>query len=62
MKGTAMKIFNFHQANCLFKNGCEIINMGISNTDKMPYVRFLADDKFKKYMKEWQERCKSLKK
>lgn len=57
-----MKIFNFHQANFLFKNGCEIINMGISNTDKMPYVRFLADDKFKKYMKEWQERCKNLKK
>ena len=62
MKGTAMKIFNFHQANFLFKNGCEIINMGISNTDKMPYVRFLADDKFKKYMKEWQESCISLKK
>ena len=58
MKGTAMKIFNFHQANFLFKNGCEIINMGYGQRDGKPYVKFVSNSLFEDKMKEWQNRNK----
>ena len=58
MKGTAMKIFNFHQANFLFKNGCEIINMGYGQQDGKPYVKFVSNSLFEDKMKEWQNRNK----
>ena len=58
MKGTAMKIFNFHQANFLFKNGCEIINMGYGQRDGKPYVKFVSNSLFEEKMKEWQTRNK----
>ena len=58
MKGTAMKIFNFHQANFLFKNGCEIINMGHGQKDGKPYVKFVSNSLFEEKMKEWQNRNK----
>ena len=58
MKGTAMKIFNFHQANFLFKNGCEIINMGYGQKDRKPYVKFVSNSLFEDKMKEWQNRNK----
>ena len=57
MKGTAMKIFNFHQANFLFKNGCEIINMGYGQKDGKVYIMFQVDEKFNDAMKKWQKRC-----
>ena len=41
-----MKIFNFHQANFLFKNGCEIINMGYGQKDGKPYVKFVSNSLF----------------
>ena len=58
MKGTAMKIFNFHLANFLFKNGCEIINMGYGQKDGKPYVKFVSNSLFEEKMKEWQNRNK----
>ena len=58
MKGTAMKIFNFHQANFLFKNGCEIINTGYGQKDGKPYVKFVSNSLFEEKMKEWQNRNK----
>ena len=58
MKGTAMKIFNFHQANFLFKNGCKIINMGYGQKDGKPYVKFVSNSLFEDKMKEWQNRNK----
>ena len=58
MKGTAMKIFNFHQANFLFKNGCEIINMGYWQKDGKPYIKFVSNSLFEEKMKEWQNRNK----
>ena len=58
MKGTAMKIFNLHQANFLFKNGCEIINMGYGQKDGKPYVKFVSNSLFEDKMKEWQNRNK----
>ena len=58
MKGTAMKIFNFHQANFLLKNGCEIINMGYGQRDGKPYVKFVSNSLFEEKMKEWQNRNK----
>lgn len=58
--GTAMRIFNFKQANFLFKEGCTIINMGYSVETGNPYVRFLADELFHQKMKEWQTRCREM--
>ena len=58
MKGTAMKIFNFHKGNFLFKNGCEIINMGYGQKDGKPYVKFVSNSLFEEKMKEWQNRNK----
>ena len=58
MKGTAMKIFNFHQANFLFKNGCEIINMGYGQKDGKPYIKFVSNSLFEEKTKEWQNRNK----
>ena len=55
--GTAMRIFNFKQANFLFREGCEIINFGYAIETGNPYVRFVANDLFHQKMKEWQTRC-----
>lgn len=49
-----LRIFNFTQANFLYKNGCEIINLGYSYENKKPYVKFVSDDKLNEVMKIWQ--------
>lgn len=53
-----MRIFNMRQANFLYQNGCQIINLGYGSLDGVSYVRFLANDKFKQCMLDWQNKTK----
>ena len=46
------------QANFLYQNGCQIVNLGYGSLDGVSYVRFLANDKFKQCMLDWQNKTK----
>ena len=57
-----LRIFNFTQANFIFKNGGKIINMGCAPESGDPYVRFEVNNDFRKAMDLWMLRCEEWKK
>lgn len=53
-----MKIFNFNQSSFLLAHGCRVNNCGYGKVDHKPFLNFICDETFDKYMTEWRYRNK----
>lgn len=62
MSYKTLRIFNFTQANFIYKNGGKIINLGFAPESGDPYVRFEVNDEFKNAMDLWMARCEERRK
>ena len=53
-----MIIFNFNQSQYLLRKGCVVNDCGYGKIDHKPYLNFICDETFDKYMTEWRYRNK----